>query len=35
MWDSEEDSAQLIQYPNQNYRTGLRNLENYVLTMFP
>ena len=28
--DSEEDSAQLIQYPNHNYRTGLKNLENYV-----
>ena len=29
-WDSEEESAQLIQYPNHNYRTGLKNLENYV-----
>ena len=30
MWDSEEESAQLIKYPNHNYRTGLKNLENYV-----
>ena len=29
-WDSKEESAQLIQYPNHNYRTGLENLENYV-----
>ena len=30
MWDSEEESVQSIQYPNHNYITGLKNLENYV-----
>ena len=29
-WESEEESEQLIQYPNHDYRTGLKNLENYV-----
>ena len=27
-WGSEEDSVQLIQYPNHSYSTGLKNLEN-------
>ena len=30
-----EDSAQLIQYLNHNYRTGLKNLENYVWICAP
>ena len=34
-WGSEENSAQLIQYPHYNYRTGLKNLENYVWIYAP
>ena len=29
-WDSEEESAQLIQYQNRNYATDLKNLENDI-----
>ena len=29
-WNNEEDSTQLIQYQNHNYRTCLKNLENYI-----
>ena len=30
IWESEENSAQLIQYPTHSYKTRLENLENYV-----
>ena len=33
--DSDEDSVQLIQYPNHNYRMGLKNLENFLLICAP
>ena len=35
MWGSEENSAQLIQYPHYNCRTGLKNFENYVWIYAP
>ena len=34
-WDSEEHSVNLIEYPKHNYKSGLRNTENYIWICAP